>query len=366
MLPVVSGLRGPDKGGLSSETLLADLTWSVKDEPHRRSVVLRLPPPPDSWPVFPSYDLGRQAIAMEAVRRGSAVPIPEVLWFELDPEPLGAPFIVMARVDGVAAPDYMPYTWGSWLTDMTADEQSQVADACIDLLVEHPRRRAVGGDDHRARAPQLRRFVLAPTRRQRASAVRVGARGPCLSGDRARGSRCWTRNGPRTRVIPASVGATRDSGTSCGPASNRSRCSTGRWLRSPRPRSTSAGCCSSRSTSNARQSARAEPGIPGFLARDASVERYERATGTAISAARLVPALCRPPPGDRVDSHHGPCRALRRDARARGTRGSRLGPGVPRGSSSTASTAAEPRSDQQRSSRLGGPHGTPDRPAHSC
>ena len=317
MLPVVSGLRGPDKGGLSSETLLADLTWSVNDEHHRRSVVVRLPPPPDSWPVFPSYDLGRQAVAMEAVRRGSAVPIPEVLWFEPDPEPLGAPFIVMARVDGVAAPDYMPYTWGSWLTDMTADEQSQVADACIDLLADDPRRRAVGGDDHRARAPRLRGFVLAPTRRQRARAVRVGARGSCLSDDRAR-IRGAGRAVARVRaVIPASVGATRDSGTSCGPASNRSRCSTGRWLRSRRPRSTSAGCCSSRSTSSARQSARAGRGSPasspGTLPSSATnVQRAPRSP-----AARLVPALCRPPPGDRVDSHHGPRRALRRDARAR-------------------------------------------------
>ena len=41
----MSGLDGPDKGGLSSETLLADLLWSVNGERHDRRVVVRLPPP---------------------------------------------------------------------------------------------------------------------------------------------------------------------------------------------------------------------------------------------------------------------------------------------------------------------------------
>ena len=133
-MPVVGGLDVPDKGGLSSDTLLADLSWTSGGERHDRHVAIRLPPPADAWPVFPAYDLGRQAAAMQAVRRGTSVPIPEVLWFEPDAAPLGDPFIVMSRVDGVAAPDYMPYTWGSWVTELTRDQQAIVADTCIDVL----------------------------------------------------------------------------------------------------------------------------------------------------------------------------------------------------------------------------------------
>jgi aminoglycoside phosphotransferase (APT) family kinase protein len=71
---------------------------------------------------------------MEAVRRSSSVPVPEIFWYEPDPAPIGAPFIVMQRLDGIAAPDYMPYTWGSWVTELAGAEQAEVADRCIDVL----------------------------------------------------------------------------------------------------------------------------------------------------------------------------------------------------------------------------------------
>src|SRR3954470_17480124 len=49
-LPVVSGLDAPDKGGLSSDTLLADLSWTAGGHRHARRVAVRLPPPVDAWP----------------------------------------------------------------------------------------------------------------------------------------------------------------------------------------------------------------------------------------------------------------------------------------------------------------------------
>jgi aminoglycoside phosphotransferase (APT) family kinase protein len=132
--PAVHALDPPVEGGLSSETLLFDIAWTTGTQRHERNVVVRLPPPADAWPVFPTYDLGRQAAVMEAVRRSSSVPVPEIFWYEPDPAPIGAPFIVMQRLDGIAAPDYMPYTWGSWVTELAGAEQAQVADRCIDVL----------------------------------------------------------------------------------------------------------------------------------------------------------------------------------------------------------------------------------------
>ena len=161
-LPVVGGLDVPDKGGLSSDTLLADLSWTAGGQRHDRRVAVRLPPPADAWPVFPAYDLGRQAAAMEAVRRGTSVPVPEVLWYEPDAAPLGDPFIVMDRVDGVAAPDYLPYTWGSWVTELSRDQRAVVADTCIDVIA------AIHGAEvtpEISAALELRAFDGSPLRR---------------------------------------------------------------------------------------------------------------------------------------------------------------------------------------------------------
>lgn len=124
----------PSASGFSSDTLLLDLAWRADGDAHERGVVVRLPPPPDAWPVFPDYDLGAQVVAMRAVRDASTVPVPEVLWFVADPTVLGAEFMVMERIAGEAAPDVMPYTWGSWVTELSGDDQQRLADASVDLL----------------------------------------------------------------------------------------------------------------------------------------------------------------------------------------------------------------------------------------
>jgi aminoglycoside phosphotransferase (APT) family kinase protein len=120
--------------GFSSDTTLLEISWRADGTEHRRETVLRLPPTADAWPVFPSYDLGRQVAAMRAVAAAGTAPVPEVLWHEPDPSHLGTEFVVMERVDGVAAPDVMPYTWDSWVTQLSAAERRQLGDASIDLL----------------------------------------------------------------------------------------------------------------------------------------------------------------------------------------------------------------------------------------
>ncbi|MFN8028097.1 MAG: phosphotransferase family protein [Acidimicrobiia bacterium] len=135
---IVRDVGSPSASGFSSDTLLLDLAWTADGGLHERAVVVRLPPPADAWPVFPDYDLGRQVAAMRAVCDGSTslgpVPVPEVLWFVADPAVLGAEFMVMERINGEAAPDVMPYTWGSWVTELSAADQQRLADASIDLL----------------------------------------------------------------------------------------------------------------------------------------------------------------------------------------------------------------------------------------
>jgi aminoglycoside phosphotransferase (APT) family kinase protein len=136
--PVVGELSTPTSGGMSSETVLFQVDW-----PGGRSeeLVARLVPAADAVPVFPSYDLGRQARIMDLVRERTRIPVPRVRWYEPDPGPLGSPFIVMDRVRGAAPPDLLPYNFvgegvGSWLADAPANRQRALQDASVAILAE--------------------------------------------------------------------------------------------------------------------------------------------------------------------------------------------------------------------------------------
>jgi aminoglycoside phosphotransferase (APT) family kinase protein len=126
----VGEVEVPASNGMSSETVLFDVTWDGAT--HR--LVARLAPEANAVPVFPAYDLERQAKVMTAARRHSDVPIPEVLWSEPHPAPLGTPFFVMRRVDGRVPPDVMPYNFDSWVTQATPEERAHLQSASIDVL----------------------------------------------------------------------------------------------------------------------------------------------------------------------------------------------------------------------------------------
>jgi aminoglycoside phosphotransferase (APT) family kinase protein len=78
---------------------------------------------------FPS-----QVRLMERLGAHGAVPVPRMLAYEEDPAWLGAPFMVMERVDGLTQPDVPPYTMGGWLHDATPEQQAQVWDSAIETL----------------------------------------------------------------------------------------------------------------------------------------------------------------------------------------------------------------------------------------
>lgn len=132
----------PASNGMSSETVLFDATWG--GEAHR--LVARLAPEPSAVPVFPSYDLERQARVMADARAGSDVPIPEVLWTEPDEAPIGTAFFVMRRVDGRVPPDVMPYNFDSWVSQATPEERAKLQASTIDALV---RLHAIGSPSSR-------------------------------------------------------------------------------------------------------------------------------------------------------------------------------------------------------------------------
>ena len=129
---------GPTGAGLSSDTLLLDVSIDRGDGPVTRPVVLRLPPPDDAFPIFEHYDLERQVEAMRLVRSGCDAPVPEIVWAETTGDAIGVPFFVMERIDGIVPPDIPPYTWGSWVTECSESQlESMTTDAVEALAAIH-------------------------------------------------------------------------------------------------------------------------------------------------------------------------------------------------------------------------------------
>ncbi|HEX7444594.1 MAG TPA: phosphotransferase family protein, partial [Acidimicrobiales bacterium] len=129
--PAVETVTVPESNGMSSETLLFDASWVSDGERHRHRLVARVAPDDGDVPVFPSYDLESQFRVMQLVAEHTDVPVPAMRWLELDPEPIGAPFFVMDRVDGRVPPDVMPYPMGSWLSEADPADQRALQDATV-------------------------------------------------------------------------------------------------------------------------------------------------------------------------------------------------------------------------------------------
>jgi aminoglycoside phosphotransferase (APT) family kinase protein len=117
---------------MSSETILFDVRRGGAEALER--LAARLAPLPSLVPVFPDYDLEVQARCMQLVGAETEVPVPRVLWVEMDPRWLRAPFLVMTRIDGVPPSDMPPYVFGGWLTEATPEDRAAIQANVINVL----------------------------------------------------------------------------------------------------------------------------------------------------------------------------------------------------------------------------------------
>jgi aminoglycoside phosphotransferase (APT) family kinase protein len=130
--PTIVAFDAPSTNGMSSETVLFTAAWNDGGEVEDRRLVARIAPDPANVPVFPEYDLERQARTMQVVREHCPeVPVPRVLWTEPDDSVLGAPFFVMERIDGVVPPDILPYNFMSWVTEGSPEDRRRLQDATV-------------------------------------------------------------------------------------------------------------------------------------------------------------------------------------------------------------------------------------------
>jgi aminoglycoside phosphotransferase (APT) family kinase protein len=130
--PEVALGGGSDANGMSSETVVADVSWTEDGERRTGSYVIRMAPSAEDVPVFSSYRLDHQYDAIRLVGELTDVPVPTPRWLEPTGDVLGAPFFFMERVEGVVPPDVMPYTFGdNWLYDASPEQRRRLQDSTV-------------------------------------------------------------------------------------------------------------------------------------------------------------------------------------------------------------------------------------------
>jgi aminoglycoside phosphotransferase (APT) family kinase protein len=128
----ITNLAPPSFTGFSNDTLLFDLTWTENGRAHEQGMVLRLEP--RGYTVFPEYDVGQQYRVMQRLGEATDVPVPRVYWLEESDALLGAPFFVMAKVEGRIPPDNPPYHAAGWMTEIAPEERAALWWDGLDVL----------------------------------------------------------------------------------------------------------------------------------------------------------------------------------------------------------------------------------------
>ena len=145
--PEVTLHRGIDTNGMSSETLVLDVTWTEDGQRRTGEYVARVAPAAEDVPVFASYALADQYDTMRQVAELTDVPVPAVRWMEQTGEVLGTPFFLMDRIDGARAPGRAALQLRRQLAPRRRpDEQRRLQDATVDVVA---RLHAIHDADHR-------------------------------------------------------------------------------------------------------------------------------------------------------------------------------------------------------------------------
>ncbi|MEW2358051.1 phosphotransferase family protein [Spirillospora sp. NPDC029432] len=129
-------LETPTTSGFSSETLLFDVAWTgpEPDGPHehRDPCVARVAP--SRYQIFPEPRFEEQYRLMRILDERTDIPVPPIRWYEPSPEPLGAPFFVMGRVEGRVPTDMPPYHMDGWVTEVPPAERAAMWWSTLGIL----------------------------------------------------------------------------------------------------------------------------------------------------------------------------------------------------------------------------------------
>ncbi|SEF93582.1 Predicted kinase, aminoglycoside phosphotransferase (APT) family [Thermomonospora echinospora] len=121
-------LETPRTTGFSSETLM----FEMECDGRRESLVARVAPL--AYQIFPEPRFAEQYRLMRILDERTDIPVPAIRWYEPSTEPLGAPFFVMARVDGDVPTDMPPYHMDGWVTQAPPRERSAMWWSALEIL----------------------------------------------------------------------------------------------------------------------------------------------------------------------------------------------------------------------------------------
>jgi aminoglycoside phosphotransferase (APT) family kinase protein len=123
----------PTGNGGSNETLLSSLRWTDANGGHEQGVVVRVEPPVEDALFFES-DFTHQRLVLTALHADGTVPVPRILWWNDDPEPLGAAFWIMERIEGQVPSDWPSYNVAGFLADACAKRRRAMWESAVDAL----------------------------------------------------------------------------------------------------------------------------------------------------------------------------------------------------------------------------------------
>jgi aminoglycoside phosphotransferase (APT) family kinase protein len=120
----VDQLSYPSGAGRSHETILFNASWTAGGTRQLKEWVIRIKP--GRHTVFPDDLFEQQYRVMQAVHEHGTVPVARALWFETNPQLVGAPFFVMERVRGRVAVSIPPYATTGWVSEATTAQRRKM------------------------------------------------------------------------------------------------------------------------------------------------------------------------------------------------------------------------------------------------
>ncbi|MFJ7242752.1 phosphotransferase family protein [Streptomyces olivaceus] len=121
----------PKEAGFSGEILLFDAEWTGPGAHRRQALAVRVAP--TGHRVFPE-EFWEGQVRLLRLLDATGLPVPKVLWDEPSPDYLGAPFLVMERVDGRVPADLPSYHRQGWLAELPPADRAAVWNGGVDAL----------------------------------------------------------------------------------------------------------------------------------------------------------------------------------------------------------------------------------------
>jgi aminoglycoside phosphotransferase (APT) family kinase protein len=120
--------------GFSAEIFFVDIGYEDLAGAHERTLVVRVQPQSDEV-VFGS-NLKIQANMMRALNKHEGIPVPAWIGLEEDPSLLGAPFLVMGRVEGQSASQRPNYNLSGFLVDLDPEQRRKAWTNAIEAFAK--------------------------------------------------------------------------------------------------------------------------------------------------------------------------------------------------------------------------------------